>query len=58
MHAPELAHDLDEAKSKALEFESNWKGRLSAEDAKQYGGSLVQSIRAYEALEEQMDRII
>jgi oligoendopeptidase F len=58
MHAPELMHDLADAKSKSLEFETNWKGRLSAEAAKAGGGTLVKSIRAYEALEELMGRII
>jgi oligoendopeptidase F len=58
MHAPELVDDLAKAKAKALEFETSWKGRLAAEAAKAGGGSLVKSIRAYEALEELMGKII
>lgn len=58
IQSPRLAEDLSLAKSKSLEFEKNWKGRLSAEAAKAGGGTLALSIRSYEELEELMGRII
>ena len=58
MHSPQLVLDLESAKELALEFEKNWKGHLSAEAGKPGGGSLLQSIRSYEALEELMGKII
>lgn len=57
MEAPELAKDMTAAASRAVDFETRWKGQLASEAAKGKEGRLGEALREYEALEELIGRI-
>jgi oligoendopeptidase F len=56
--APEYSRDCDEVAAAAIQFESDWKGKLSEEAAKQGGGDLASILTKYERLDEQIGRIM
>ena len=58
MDAPELKRDLARAMAEALAFEGRWKGTLAAEAARGTEGRLGEALKAYEALEELIGRIV
>ncbi len=58
MDAPELKQDLQRAASDAIKFEQRWKGTLAAEAARLGDGHLGEAVRAYEAIEELIGRIV
>jgi len=58
MDAPELKRDLARAMAEALAFEGRWKGTLAAEAARGAEGRLGEALKAYEALEELIGRIV
>ncbi|CAM5368166.1 hypothetical protein MAUB1S_06311 [Mycolicibacterium aubagnense] len=58
MDAPELRRDIDKAGTDAVAFESRWKGTLAAEAARGAEGKLGEALRAYEALEELVGKIV
>jgi len=58
MDAPELRRDIDKAGADAVAFESRWKGTLAAEAARGAEGKLGEALRAYEALEELVGKIV
>ncbi|MBL8584974.1 MAG: oligoendopeptidase F, partial [Rhizobiaceae bacterium] len=58
MDAPELKRDLALALRDAVAFEAEWKGKLAEEAGKGAAGRLGQALRAYEALDELMGRIM
>ncbi len=58
MDAPELKRDIDKAGADAVAFESRWKGTLAAEAARGAEGKLGEALKAYEALEELVGRIV
>ncbi|WP_274627822.1 M3 family oligoendopeptidase [Arvimicrobium flavum] len=57
MDAPELAADMARALEAATEFESAWRGKLSAEAEKGAAGRLGEAVKAYEAIDELVGRI-
>ncbi|WP_379066904.1 M3 family oligoendopeptidase [Mesorhizobium sp. UC22_110] len=58
MDAPELRRDIDKAGADAIAFESRWKGTLAAEAARGAEGKLGEALKAYEALEELVGKIV
>ena len=58
MDAPELKRDIDKASADAVAFESRWKGTLAAEAARGAEGKLGEALKAYEALEELVGKIV
>ena len=58
MDAPELKRDLARAATEAAAFEKRWKGTLAAEAARGAEGRLGEALKAYEALEELIGRIV
>ncbi len=58
MQAPELRRDMARALTDAVAFEEAWKGKLAGEAAKGAEGRLGEALKAYEALEELMGRIM
>jgi oligoendopeptidase F len=56
--APELAADLARAEAESIAFESRWKGTLEATARESGGAKLAEAVRAYEALEELLGRLI
>ena len=57
-NCPELAQDMLSSENKALAFEAKWKNKLKAESATVSGGTLADSIKDYEELEDLMGRIM
>ncbi len=58
MDAPELKRDIGKAGADAVAFENRWKGTLAAEAARGAEGKLGEALKAYEALEELVGRIV
>ncbi|MFE0019010.1 M3 family oligoendopeptidase [Mesorhizobium sp. NPDC059054] len=58
MDAPELKRDIEKAGADAAAFESRWKGTLAAEAARGAEGKLGEALKAYEALEELVGKIV
>lgn len=58
MDAPELKRDIAKAGADAAAFESRWKGTLAAEAARGADGKLGEALKAYEALEELIGKIV
>ncbi|TIS80073.1 MAG: oligoendopeptidase F, partial [Mesorhizobium sp.] len=58
MEAPELKRDIARAASDAIAFEVRWKGTLAAEAERGAAGRLGEALKAYEALEELIGRIV
>lgn len=58
MDAPELKRDIDKAGADAVAFENRWKRTLAAEAARGAEGKLGEALKAYEALEELVGRIV
>lgn len=58
MAAPELKRDIAKAAQDAIGFETRWKGTLAAEAERGSAGRLGEALRAYEALEELIGRIV
>ncbi|OQM77080.1 M3 family oligoendopeptidase [Manganibacter manganicus] len=58
MDAPELKRDIDKAMADSAAFEARWKGQLGDEAARAEQGRLGTALRAYEALEELIGRIV
>ncbi|WP_054310812.1 M3 family oligoendopeptidase [Mesorhizobium sp. 1M-11] len=58
MDAPELKRDIAKAGADAAAFESRWKGTLAAEAARGAEGKLGEALKAYEALEELVGKIV
>ena len=58
MDAPELKRDIAKADADAAAFESRWKGTLAAEAARGADGKLGEALKAYEALEELIGKIV
>ncbi|WP_246658595.1 M3 family oligoendopeptidase [Mesorhizobium sp. J18] len=56
--SPELAADLQRVSEEAVAFENEWKGKLAREASKGAAGRLGEAVRAYEAIEELMGRIM
>ncbi|MBL8578253.1 MAG: M3 family oligoendopeptidase [Mesorhizobium sp.] len=55
--APELAADMERARTESEAFESRWKGKLADEAGKGAAGELGVALRDYESLEELIGRI-
>ncbi|TIX35664.1 MAG: oligoendopeptidase F, partial [Mesorhizobium sp.] len=58
MQAAELKRDIAKAAQDAISFETRWKGTLAAEAERGAAGRLGEALRAYEALEELIGRIV
>lgn len=58
MDAPELKRDIEKAGADAAAFESRWKGTLATEAARGADGRLGEALKAYEALEELIGKIV
>jgi oligoendopeptidase F len=58
MDAPELKRDIAGATANAAAFEKRWKGRLAQEAERGGQGELGEALRAYEALEDLIGRIV
>ena len=58
MDGPEMKRDLARAMAEALAVEGRWKGTLAAEAARGAEGRLGEALKAYEALEELIGRIV
>lgn len=58
MDAPELKRDIAKASADAAAFETRWKGTLAAEAARGADGKLGEALKAYEALEELIGKIV
>ncbi|CDX32011.1 Oligoendopeptidase, pepF/M3 family [Mesorhizobium sp. SOD10] len=58
MEAPELKRDIAKAASDAVAFETRWKGTLASEAGRGGAGRLGEALKAYEALEELIGRIV
>jgi oligoendopeptidase F len=56
--AAEYARDCDEVAAAAIQFEADWKGKLSAEAMKSGGGALASILQKYEQLDELIGRIM
>ncbi|MDN2565028.1 M3 family oligoendopeptidase [Aquibium sp. A9E412] len=56
--SPELAADLARAAEEAAAFEARWKGKLAEAAAAGDAGGLGEAVRAYEAIEERMGRLM
>jgi oligoendopeptidase F len=54
----ELKEDIERAGTEAVRFEERWKGKLSAEAAQRADGGLGEAVKAYEAIQELVGRIV
>jgi oligoendopeptidase F len=58
MDSAELKSDIERAGTEAIRFEERWKGKLSAEAAGRADGRLGEAVKAYEAIQELVGRIV
>lgn len=58
MDSPALKRDLETADDAATTFQKRWRGRLAEEAALPGGGGLLDAIKAFEALEDRLGRLI
>lgn len=58
MDSPEVRRDLKAAAEQAVAFEARWKGSLAGHASRPSEGGLGEAMRAYEALEELIGRIV
>jgi oligoendopeptidase F len=58
LDSPILKRDLEAADEEATTFQTRWRGRLAEEAALPGGGGLIEAIKAYEALEDRLGRLI
>src|SRR5690606_33499676 len=58
MESPEVRRDLKAAAEQAVAFEARWKGSLAGHASRPSEGGLGEAMRAYEALEELIGRIV